>query len=104
MRDVIDNDFTSSRLWRAKRERILKRDNYECQLSKRYGKHLQAEVVHHIFPRADYPQYALCDWNLVSLTLKQHNTLHTDGGGLTDKGKQLLLKTARQNNIKIRED
>ena len=102
--DVTDKDFTSSRKWRAKRERILRRDNYECQISKRYGKHKQAEVVHHIFPRSEFPQYAFEDWNLISLTLSQHGKLHTDGGGLTDDGWALLKKTAKKNNIELPKD
>ena len=101
--NVIDNDFTSSRRWRKKREHILRRDNYECQLSKRMGKHVPAEVVHHIFPRSEYPQYALCDWNLISLTLTQHRALHTDNNGLTEQGKQLLRRTAKKYHIEISE-
>ena len=42
-------DYKSKR-WIHKREAILRRDKYQCQLSKRYGKIRQAEVVHHIFP------------------------------------------------------
>ena len=97
-------EFLSSSVWRKKRERILKRDNYECQLSKRYGKHIPAEIVHHIFPRDEYPQYALADWNLIALSITQHRKLHTDNNGLTKDGWDLLRKTARANHIELKED
>lgn len=101
MKDVNSKEFLNSALWLRKREHILKRDNYECQLSKRYGKHVQAEMVHHIFPRQEFPQYALNDWNLISLTLHQHQTLHGDGGSLSEEGVKLLRKTARKYEIDI---
>ena len=87
--------------WQKKREHILKRDGYQCQLSKRYGKNIQAEMVHHIFPRSEYPQYALSDWNLISLSLHEHQTLHGDNGELSEKGIWLLRRTAAKNNIEI---
>ena len=42
--------FYQSGIWKRKRAMILRRDGYMCQLSKRYGKRVEAEVVHHIFP------------------------------------------------------
>lgn len=80
----------------------MRRDNYQCQLSKRYGKIRQAELVHHIFPAADYPEYAYCSWNLISLSRDMHNKLHnrvTDE--LTNMGKDLLRKTARKRGIEV---
>ena len=99
--DVATRVFTDSEVWLRKREHILKRDNYECQISKRYGKHIQAEMVHHIFPRSEFPQYALNDWNLISLTLHQHQTLHGDGGELSAEGVRLLQKTAKKYGIDV---
>ncbi len=88
--------------WHSLRDRVLRRDGYQCQLSKRYGKLRQAELVHHIFPVADYPQYAYCPWNLISLSRYMHNKLHnrmTDE--LTGMGKDLLFKTARKQGIPV---
>jgi len=62
--------------WKRKREHILKRDNYLCQESKRYGKRVDADTVHHIYPVEEYPEYAFCDWNLISLTHDKHNAMH----------------------------
>lgn len=47
-----------------------------CQLSKRYGKQVPAELVHHIYPVDEYPEYAYCLWNLISLSNVEHNKLH----------------------------
>lgn len=71
----------------------------EC---KRYGRPVQAEIVHHIFPKGEFPEYAYCLWNLISLSRKTHNEMHdraTDE--LTAKGKDLLRRTARKNNIPV---
>lgn len=73
-----------------------------CQLSKRYGINRPADMVHHIFPREDYPQYALCDWNLISLTNSMHDTLHDrNTGQLTAAGLELMRRTAIKNGIKL---
>lgn len=102
MPDPRDNTaFLNSNVWRKKREKILKRDNYQCQYFKRYGKKVQANMVHHIFPRSEFPQYALSDWNLISLSYKAHGQLHTDDGELTEEGKALLRRTALKNHIEL---
>lgn len=95
-------DFYSSRRWKHLRELILKRDGYQCQISKRYGKSIQADMVHHIFPAEDYPQYIWEPWNLISLSKEAHNMMHDrNTGALTDDGIDLLKRTARRNNIEI---
>lgn len=101
MKDVTTREFLCSTVWQKKRERILKRDGYQCQQSKRLGKRVKADMVHHVFPRHEFPQYALSDWNLISLSYAQHNKLHTEGGSLTDEGKQLLRRIALKNRIEI---
>lgn len=62
--------------WRALRARVLREDRYLCQEAARYGKVAEAEVVHHIWPTEDYPEYAYCRWNLVSLSVEAHNRMH----------------------------
>lgn len=47
-----------------------------CQESKRYGKTEPATTVHHIYPLEFYPELAFVDWNLISLSDKQHNAMH----------------------------
>lgn len=86
--------------WKRKREKILRRDGYMCQLSKRYGQMKEAQVVHHIFPAEDYPQYQWEDWNLISITQEMHNQLHDrNTNKLTKKGLELLQRTARKRRI-----
>ncbi len=80
--------------WRRKRITILKRDDYLCQHFKRYGKRIGAVTVHHIYPVAEYPEYAFCDWNLISLSQKAHDMMHDRvTGKLTALGEELKLRT-----------
>ena len=89
--------FYKSKKWERMRQRILRRDGYQCQLSKRYGKNRPAEMVHHIFPREDYPQFELSEWNLIALSNAEHNELHDRfSGELTEKGIDLQKRTIRK--------
>lgn len=82
-------DFYKSTKWKRKRNNILKRDDYMCQESKRYGKTVSATTVHHIYPLEQYPQLALVDWNLISFSANKHNAMHDrDTHELTELGKQ----------------
>lgn len=90
--------------WRKKRAAILRRDGYCCQLSKRYGRIVEANTVHHIFPREDFPEFAWEDWNLISVCAEQHNRLEDrTTGDLTEAGRDLLRRTARRRGIEIPE-
>ena len=88
-------DYKSKR-WQQKREAILRRDHYECQYFKRFGKHREAEHVHHIFPVDEFPEYAFEDWNLISLSKEAHNMMHErTTGALTIEGKKLQERAKR---------
>lgn len=79
---------TSNKRWRQLRAMVLRRDGYKCQESKRYGKLVQADTVHHIWPAEEYPQWAYCEWNLVALSNSAHNAMHDrDTHELTERGK-----------------
>lgn len=94
--------FYKSARWKRTRERILRRDQYRCQISKRYGRLLQADTVHHIFPREDYPEYEWCSWNMISLHHSVHDRLHYRlTRELTSEGMDLLRRTAMQQGITI---
>lgn len=85
------------RRWLKLRERILKRDNYICQYNKRYGRLVQANTVHHIFPAEQYPEYQYCEWNLISLSAEAHNIMHDrDSHELTDEGLKLQERLKRK--------
>ena len=80
--------------WRDLAARAMRRDGYKCQLSKRYGKQVPAELVHHIYPVDEYPEYAYCLWNLISLSRAVHNTLHDrNTDKLTAEGVALMRRT-----------
>ncbi len=75
----------------------MRRDGYTCQISKRYGKRVPAEVVHHIYPVDEYPEYAYCLWNLISLSRSAHNKLHDrENNKLTAEGVALMRRTNPQ--------
>lgn len=93
-----------SKRWRKTRESVLRRDGYECQISLRYGKHVLADTVHHIFPVDMYPEYEWESWNLISLSAAVHNRMHIrDTQELTAEGRQLMERTARRRNIPIND-
>lgn len=86
-------DYSGSK-WKHKRRRILRMDGYRCQIARMYGRMEEAVVVHHIYPADEYPQYAWCDWNLISVSLSAHNKLENrQTGELTEFGKQLQKRT-----------
>jgi len=90
------NHFYKTTRWEQKRAFILRRDGYMCQESKRFGKIKEANTVHHIFPLELFPEYAWENWNLIALSTVEHNAMHTrNSSELTDKGIELLIRTAR---------
>lgn len=87
-------DIYHEQRWKKKRIWILQRDKYICQYFKRYGKRIDATMVHHIYPVRQYPEYAWCDWNLISLSNKAHEMMHDKTTNkLTSKGDFLKRKT-----------
>lgn len=90
--------------WRRKRAGILRRDKYQCQISRRFGKLVEANTVHHIFPRDEFPEYEWADWNLISVSQAAHNTLEDRATGeLTAAGMDLLRRTARARGVDLPE-
>ena len=65
-----------TRKWEKFRDKILRKYNYLCQESLRYGISEPAEMVHHIFPVSEYPELEFQEWNCIPLTNKRHNTFH----------------------------
>lgn len=88
--------------WRHKSAVIMRRDGFLCQMSKRYGKRVDAEVVHHIYPVEDFPQFAFCSWNLIALSRKKHNELHDRSTNeLTEAGLALMRRTKIPDDQKV---
>lgn len=95
------HDLAVSR-WTKLREFILRRDKYLDQVALRYGKRIEANTVHHIFPRELFPQFTYEAWNLISVSHATHNKLHVrDSHKLTEEGWNLLVRTARKNKIEL---
>lgn len=87
--------FYKSDRWQTLRRMVLKRDGYECQFALRNGRHEQADMVHHIFPREEYPEYQWQTWNLISLSNAAHNMMHQrDSHLLSEVGEDLRKETA----------
>lgn len=75
------NPFYTSKKWRKKREYILKRDGFLCLECKKYGRHIEAKIVHHIKEIDDAPELKLKNNNLVSVCASCHNKIHYEKGG-----------------------
>lgn len=98
-------DFYNSKAWKKKREHILRRDRWMDQIALRDGIHIEADVVHHILPRDEWPEYQMADWNLVAVNnnLTHKGRLHEKyTGKLTKYGKALAMATAYANGVKMR--
>lgn len=94
--------FYKSKKWEHVREQALKRDEYICQCCKANNQMIQAECVHHIFPRDTYSQYQFDLWNLMSLCNECHDEMHNHyTGGLSKKGMLFLRSLAAIKGIPI---
>ena len=80
--------------WKEKRLHILRLDRYVDRVAARHGKKIPATIVHHIYPAKDYPEYAMCDWNLISVSDATHNRLENrNTRELTKMGRELMERT-----------
>lgn len=81
------NPFYKTQRWRTASHKALRNQKYLCQESLRFGKRVEAEMVHHIYPLESYPELAYVQWNLIGVTFKKHNTFHNRfSNELTEKG------------------
>ena len=86
-------DYGGSR-WKKKRKHILRLDGYKCKIAAMYGRTEEATIVHHIYPAELYPEYAWCDWNLISVSMASHNKLENrTTQELTEQGRRLMERT-----------
>ena len=83
-----------SQRWKNKRAHILRLDGYVDQYAKRWGRTLDAVIVHHIYPAEEYPEYAWENWNLISISRRTHELLEDrKTGKLTEAGRKLMEST-----------
>ena len=94
--------FYKSKKWEHTRATVLKRDEYMCQCCKANNQMIQAQCVHHIFPRDTYPEYQFEPWNLMSLCNECHDEMHNHyTGDLSKKGMIFLRSIAAVKGIEI---
>lgn len=79
-------DYTCEK-WKRKRKKILKRDGYQCVRCRRYGKSVEAKIVHHIKEADLYPELAWTDSNLESVCMACHNKLHPEKAAAAARSK-----------------
>lgn len=98
-----DDAFYKSKKWIEKRKHILFRDKWTDQYKLKQGVTLEANTVHHILPREEYPEYQWCDWNLISVNENTHRKIlhQTFTHDLTKAGKLLMQETAYANGVKL---
>lgn len=86
-------DYSGAK-WKRKRKKILKLDGYKCRIAAMYGRTEEANTVHHIYPADEYPEWAWCDWNLISVSQAGHNRLENrTTRELTKLGRELQDRT-----------
>lgn len=66
--------------WKRVRAAALRRDSYQCQHCRRYGRTREAKHVHHIKHVDEYPELSYRMDNLVSLCRECHNKEHPEKG------------------------
>ena len=79
-------EFYGSGRWQRLRAAILRRDKYQCQICKRYGKITEAKEVHHIKHFEDYPELATDPDNLISLCKAHHRQQHPEKTEKANRG------------------
>lgn len=86
--------FYTTKAWRSLREVAMRRDHGMCVECLREFAQCQAvrpqraTVVHHIIPRTERPDLALCLSNLISLCADHHAKKHPEKGENSKSKKQ----------------
>lgn len=63
-----------------------------------------ADIVHHIFPVKEFPEYQYCLWNLISVSRSTHNLFHDrNSDELTEIGQEVLRRLCKQRNMEVPE-
>lgn len=90
--------------WENLRKQALIRDGYIDRYLMRFGKMRNADVVHHIFPVKEFPEYQYCLWNLISVTKGTHSSFHNSKTQeLTEIGQDVLRRLCKKRNMPIPE-
>lgn len=85
--------FYRSKAWLKKREYVLRRDHYLCQCYQLWGGKpcgRLATVVHHKRELVDYPELALDEKNLISMSWHCHEKTKTRGKKEEPQGVRII--------------
>lgn len=88
--------FYLSPRWKKIRKLVLVSAKYADQVRIRKGDMIEANTVHHIFPREQYPEYEWERWNLIAVSEETHKHLHKPDGSLSEAGKILQEEAAEK--------
>lgn len=92
-------EFYGSQRWKTLRAKVLRKAAYTDQVRDVLT---EANTVHHVFPREEFPEYQWKEWNLIAVSSQTHRLLHTPVGGLSAKGRELMEKVAAREGIPLR--
>ena len=93
--------FYLSPKWQRLRKMVIVAAKYTDQIRIRQNVMIEANTVHHIFPREQYPEYQWARWNLIAISDETHKHLHKPDGTLSTAGRKLQEETAEQYGIPI---
>lgn len=93
--------FYLSPRWQRLRKMVIVAAKYTDQIRIRQGVMKEANTVHHIFPREQYPEYQWTRWNLIAVSDETHKHLHKPDGTLSEAGRKLQEETAESYGIPI---
>jgi len=68
--------FYSRSEWKELSKKILKRDNYQCQLCGAEHEQGNELVIHHWLPVSSFPELLDKEWNLITLCENCHRKIH----------------------------
>ena len=93
---MIKNIYKTSR-WLKVRAAVLRRDRFECQQCKRFGRSVLATTVHHLKPYQEEPALAYASTNLISLCPRCHGEAHVlNQEKLSAAGRELMTRVYRR--------
>ena len=82
-KDRTPDPFYRDKRWKRLRRAMLARAGWMCEECRRYGKREDAEAVHHVYPKNEYPEYQWTAWNLMCLSKTCHYAIHDAIPGMT---------------------
>lgn len=90
----------NTKRWKRKSLQIRRVDRYMDMVALRFwNKRIEGTMVHHIYPADEYPEYAFCDWNLITVSRRTHEMLEDrQKGTLTALGMELQRRTVPGKN------